>query len=181
MAEEHLKQAWGGEVWEKGFTLTLAYNEDNLARKAACEILRDNLSAINPKFNVDIVVMDWPELLRGMYEQLLPIFHIGWLADYPDAHNFVFPFMHSSGTFSGWQNYNNPEVNALIEAGISTTMPAERESIYRELDQRYFDEVPSFILEQRMARRYFRSWVKGFYYNPVLPGKFGNLYTLSKE
>ena len=116
-----------------------------------------------------------------MYTQLLPMFDIGWIADYPDAHNFVFSFMHSSGTFSEWQNYNNPEVDALIEAGISTTMPAAREITYRELDQRYFDEVPSFILAQPMERRYFRSWVKGFYYNSILPGEFGNLYTLSKE
>ncbi|GAI89179.1 unnamed protein product, partial [marine sediment metagenome] len=118
-------------------------------------------------------------MLRGMYSQLLPMFQIGWLADYPDAHNFVYPYMHSSGTFSGWQSYSNAEVDALVADGISATTSAERESIYRELDQLYYDDVPSFIIAQALGRVYFRSWVKGFYYNPCLPGR--NLYALSKE
>lgn len=180
-AAEHLKQAWGGEVWEKGFTFTVAYNAGNLARRTACEILQANLLSINEKFTVLIQAMQWPTLLRGMYTGLLPMFQIGWLADYPDAHNFVFPFMHSAGTFAGWQNYSNPEVDALTADGISADTPAERESIYRELDQLYYDEVPGIILAQPLGRRYFRSWVKGFYYNPVLPSSLGNIYALSKE
>jgi len=180
-AAEYLEKAWGGEVWEKGFTFTLAYNAGNLTRRTACEILQANLFSINEKFTVLIQVMQWPTLLRGMYSQLLPMFQIGWLADYPDAHNFVFPFMHSGGTFSGWQNYSNPEVDALIADGISAATAAERESIYGELDQLYYDEVPGIMLQQPLGRRYFRSWVKGFYFNPCLPGNFGNLYALSKE
>ncbi len=180
-AEEHFKQAWGGEVWENGFTFTIAYNAGNLTRKTGVEILQQNLFSINEKFTVLIQVMQWPTLLRGMYSQLLPMFQIGWLADYPDAHNFAYPFMHSSGTFSGWQNYDNAEVDALIGQGISATTPAEREAIYRQLDQLYIDDVPSFILSQALGRRYFRSWVKGYYFNPVLSGQFGNLYELSKE
>jgi len=180
-AEEHLRKAWGGEVWEKGFTFTVAYNAGNVTRKTACEILQENLFSINEKFTVLIQVMQWPTLLRGMYAGLLPMFQIGWMADYPDAHNFIFPFMHSGGTFSGWQNYDNPEVDALIAEGITGATSAERDRVYRQLDQLYYDDVPSFILIQPLGRRYFRSWVKGFYFNPTLPGDFGNLYALSKE
>jgi peptide/nickel transport system substrate-binding protein len=181
LAEEYLKQAWDGEVWDKGFTITLVYNAGNDTRKTACEILQQDLFNINEKFVVLIQVMQWPSVLRGMYAGQLPMFQIGWIADFPDAHNFVLPFMSSQGTFSGWQNYNNPEVDALIAEGISGTTPAARDAVYRQLDQLYFDDVPSFILAQPLGRRYFRSWVKGFYFNPCLPGNFGNLYALSKE
>jgi len=180
-AAEYLEKAWGGEVWEKGFTFTLAYNAGNLTRRTACEILQATLFSITEKFTVLIQVMQWPTLLRGMYSQLLPMFQIGWIADYPDAHNFVFPFMHSAGTFSGWQNYSNPEVDALIADGISAATAAERESIYRELDQLCYDEVPGIMLQQPLGRRYFRDWVKGWYFNPVLPSQLGNIYALSKE
>ena len=180
-AEEHLKKAWGGEVWEKGFTFTIAYNAGNVTRKIGCEILQENLFNINEKFTVLIQVMQWPTLLRGMYAALMPMFQIGWMADYPDAHNFIFPFQSSAGTFSGWQNYKNAEVDALIAEGIAGTTAAAREATYHKLDQLYIDDVPSFILAQPLGRRYFRSWVKGFYHNPVLPGNYGNLYDLSKE
>ena len=180
-AEEHLRAAWGGAVWEKGFTMILAYNAGNLARRTACEILQQNLLSINEKFTVRIQAMQWPTLLRGMYSGLMPMFQIGWLADYPDAHNFIFPFMHSSGTFSGWQNYSNPEADALIAQGIASTDPAERQSIYNQLAQIYYDDAPGILLAQPLGRRYFRDWVQGFYYNPVLPSMLGNIYALSKS
>ena len=180
-AAECFQEAWGGEVWENGFTFTIAYNAGNLARKTACEILQENLFSINPKFTVLIQVMQWPTMLRSMYSQLLPMFQIGWLADYPDAHNFVHPFMSSNGLFSAWQNYSNPEVDDLINQGISAATPAERDSIYRQLDQLYIDEVPSFIIDQPLGRRYFRDWVTGWYFNPVLPSRLGYIYALGKE
>lgn len=181
MAEDYLRDAWGGDVWENGFTFTVAYNAGNLTRRTACEILQANLFSINEKFTVLIQVMQWPTLLRGMYAGLLPMFQIGWIADYADAHNFIFPFMHSAGTFSGWQNYNNPAVDALIADGISAATSAERETIYRQLDDLYYDEVPGIMLQQPLGRRYFRDWVQGFYFNPTFPSQLGNIYSLSKE
>jgi len=180
-AEEHLKAAWGGEVWEKGFTLTLCYNAGNLPRRTACQILQENLLSINPKFVVNVQAMQWPTLLRGMYTGLLPMFQIGWLPDFTDAHNFVVPFMHSQGTFSGWQHYNNPTVDALIAQGIGSTDPAERQSVYDQLAQIYYDDVPGILLAQPLGRRYFRDWVQGFYFNPALPSNLGNIYALSKS
>jgi len=181
LAEEHLRAAWGGAVWENGFTVTLAYNAGNAVRKIACEILQANLFAINPDFRINIQVMQWPTLLRGMYTGLMPMFQIGWLADYPDAHNFAFPFMHSSGTFSGWQNYNNPAVDALVAQGIGATDPAERQATYDALAQLYYDDAPGILLAQPLGRRYFRDWVQGWVYNPCLPSSLGWIYLLSKE
>jgi peptide/nickel transport system substrate-binding protein len=180
-AEEHFKAAWGGEVWEKGFTMILAYNAGNLPRRTGCQILAENLLSINEKFVINVQAMQWPTLIGGMYMGLLPMFQIGWLADYPDAHNFMFPFMHSGGTFSGWQNYNNPEVDALIAQGIGSTDPAERQSIYNQLAQIYYDDTPGILLAQPLGRRYFRDWVQGFYFNPVLPSQLGHIYGLSKS
>jgi len=179
-AEEYFKKAWGGQVWETGFTFTIAYNAGNLERKTACEIIQQNLFSINEKFNVLIQVMQWPTLLRGMYAGLVPMFQIGWVADYPDAHNFIFPFMHSAGTFSGWQNYNNPEVDKLIAQAISSPDATVRESLYRQLDQIYYDDVPSVMEAQILGRQYFRDWIDGYYFNPVIPSRLGNWYSLSK-
>lgn len=181
LAEEHLRAAWDGEVWEKGFTITLAYNVGNLPRKTACEILQANLFAINPLFKINIQVMQWPTLLRSMYMSLIPMFQIGWLPDFTDAHNFIVPFMHSSGTFSGWQNYSNPEVDALIAAGINSTDPEERQQIYDELAQYYYDDAPGILLAQPLGRRYFRDWVQGFVFNPALSSDCGYIYNLSKS
>jgi peptide/nickel transport system substrate-binding protein len=179
-AEEHLRRAWGGQLWEKGFTLAIAYNAGNLQRKIACEILQLNLSKINPKFKVNIRVMQWPSLLRGMYMGLLPMFQIAWVADYPDPHNFVTPFMHSSGVFAAWQNYSNPDVDALVDRGIAAADSAERQDIYHQLQDLYYEDVPGIMLSQPLGQRYFRDWVQGFIFNPTDPAYIGHIYKLSK-
>lgn len=181
LATEHLMAAWDGQVWEKGFTLTLCYNAGNLPRRTACQIMQENLLSINPKFVVNVQAMQWPSLLRGMYTGLLPMFQIGWLPDFTDAHNFVVPFLHSQGTFSGWQNYNNPEADALITQGIASTDPAERQEIYNQLAQIYYEDAPGILLAQPLGRRYMRDWVQGFYFNPALPSEMGYMYNLSKS
>jgi peptide/nickel transport system substrate-binding protein len=180
-AEEHLRKAWNGELWDKGFILTLAYNSGNLERKTACEIIQANLFQINPLFQVRIQVMAWPTLLRSMYTGLVPMFSIGWQADYPDPHNFVFPFMDSAGTYAQWQHYSNPEVDGLIDEGIHAATSAERQAIYYQIQDIYYEDVPGFMMYQMTGRRYFRDWVQGYIFNPIDPADIGHVYNLSKS
>ena len=107
-AKEYFKKAWGGQVWEKGFYIEVLYNTGNVLRKTAAEMLKENIESINPKFKVHVRAVEWPIYLKAMVKKQLPVFIIGWLADYPDPHNFVHPYMHSKGTFAAWQGYVTP-------------------------------------------------------------------------
>jgi peptide/nickel transport system substrate-binding protein len=55
-AAEAFKQAWNGEVWEKGFIITLGYSSDptNLFSSNIAEVLKRNIESLNPKFRVNI-------------------------------------------------------------------------------------------------------------------------------
>ena len=177
-AEEYFKKAWNGTVWEKGFYLEILYNVGNVQRKTAAEILKENIEKINPKFKIYVRGVEWPTYLRAMVKGQLPCFIIGWLADYPDPHNFVHPFMHSKGTFAAWQHYKNPKVDELIDKGIRTSDPEQRKQIYYELQKIYYEDVPSVVLYQPLGRHYERDWIQGWYYNPIYPGIY--FYALSK-
>jgi peptide/nickel transport system substrate-binding protein len=180
-AEEHLKAAWGGEVWEKGFEFTLIYNVGNEARKTACEILSEGLARIDPKFKVKVLPTQWSSTLRMIATMTMPMYQIGWLADYPDPDNFVNPMMYSRGIFSQFQGYSNPEIDALIEEGAVEVDPVHRQEIYYELQQLFYDEAPSIALVQPTGRRYFTKYIEGFYFNPCIPGNAGPLYYMSKS
>ncbi|MEM1592191.1 MAG: ABC transporter substrate-binding protein [Candidatus Bathyarchaeia archaeon] len=169
-AEEYFKKAWNGQVWEKGFTLEILYNTGNIPRKTAAEILKHNIESLNPKFHINVREVDWPTYLRAFVRSQLPVFIIGWLADYPDPHNFVYPFMHSNGDYASAQKYSNPKADELIEKGIAESDPEARKNIYYELQRIYYEDVPSFIIDQPLGRHWERDWVKGWYYNPIHPG-----------
>jgi len=180
-AEEYLRTAWNGQLWDTGFELNLVYSSGDLGGKIAAEILQNNLFVINPEFKIKIQIMNWPTLLTEMVAGRLPMFINGWAADYPDPHNFIFPFMHSKGVFSGWQKYNNPEVDALIAQAIDSNNPAERQLLYDQLVERYYEDIPSIMIVQNLAPFVFRDWVQGFVYNPIRPVYAMYVYQLSKE
>lgn len=182
-AKEHFKKAWDGQVWEKGFKFTITYNSGNTQREVAARIFEENVEALNPKFQIDVRPVDWPTYLRQMVRSKLTLFIIGWLPDFADPHNFVYPFMHSRGTFSGWQHYSNPIVDELINRGITTMDAEKRRSIYYQLQWIYYEDVPSIPLYQPEARHYERDWVHGWYYNPIYPeGEIaGYVYPIYKK
>jgi peptide/nickel transport system substrate-binding protein len=179
-AEEHLKAAWDGLLWEKGFEMTLVYTSGDITGKIACEILQNNLFEINPLFRINLQLMTWPTLLDDMVSGRIPMYLNGWQADYPDPHNFVFPYMHSEGTFAQAQRYSNEEADDLIEQAISRSSHSERQILYDQIAQLYYDEVPSIMVSQFLGILFLRDWIQGFVWNPIRPGYEMYAYYLSK-
>jgi peptide/nickel transport system substrate-binding protein len=182
-AEEHLRLAWDGELWENGCNFTLVYVASSLEHETACKILAENLYWINPKFQVSIQPIAfstwWNKLSGGTRD--MPMFQIGWGADYPHPDNFVVPFMASYGVYPEWQSHGYPELDELIEAAFDEPDPTVQQDMYYELQERYYEDAPAIMLCQSLGRRCFTKYIEGFYYNPftgvfVLP-----LYYMSKS
>jgi len=169
-AETYFKQAFGGALWENGFELTVLYNTGNVPRRIGAEILKQNIESLNPKFSVVIEARDWPTYLREMVAGNLTMYYLGWQADFADPHNFVSAFMSSGGALSMFQSYNNPLVDNLINSGIVEPDPAKRQAIYYQLQQLYYDDVPSLPTIQTLGVHVERDWVNGWYNNPIIPG-----------
>ncbi|GAJ15837.1 unnamed protein product, partial [marine sediment metagenome] len=148
---------------------TILYNIGNAQRRTAAHMFEDNLEVLNPKFSIDVRPVDWATYVRELRKNTLTLFIIGWLADYPDPHNFIHPFMHTNGAFSAFQSYSDPRVDALIEQGVATVDPEERKDIYYELQAIYYEDVPSVGIYQQLQRRYERDWVQGWYFNTCIP------------
>jgi peptide/nickel transport system substrate-binding protein len=180
-AVELFKAAWDGQLWEKGFTMTLAYNQGNTTRKTACEILAANINALNPKFQVKVAAQEWTSYNAQWRAYNLPCFQVGWIADYLDAHNFIVPWMATYGPYSKFQGYGSQAIDDLIAKGINSTSPAERQSIYDQLARQYYDDAPGILLVQPTGNRYFKDWVHGYYFNPAEPNQASNPYNLSKQ
>jgi peptide/nickel transport system substrate-binding protein len=180
-AEEHLKLAWGGQVWEKGFKFTLPYSLGNLPRETACKILAEDLAAVNSKFQVSI-----QPILGGTYFDKIfgagdmPMFQLGWAADYPHPNNFALPFMASYGIWPDLQGYGDPELDELIEGAFNELDPAVQQDMYYAIQERYYEDAPGIILSQPLGRRYFTRYIDGFYFNPMICGLPGPLYYMSK-
>jgi len=174
------KEAHGGQVWDKGFKFTILYNTGNVPRQTAAQMVKEAVEAVNPKFKVDIRGVTWSAYLGQYRSKKLPMFLIGWAADYADPDNFVVPFVHSTGTFSGRQGYKSTEADKTIEAAAAETDAKKREQLYFKLQEIAYQDVPTIYLVYPTGFIVMRSWVKGWYNNPMFfaPAYY---YLLSKR
>ena len=174
------KEAWGGQVWDKGFKFTLSFNTGNVARQTLTQMVKEAVEGLNPKFKIDTRGITWSTYLQQQAKRRLPMFALGWAADYPDPDNFTTPFMHSTGTFSGPQGYKNPEVDRLIEAAGKEPDPKKREEAYLKLQELAYQDVPTIYLRYSVGTLVLRSWVKGWYNNPMFAEGYEYAYRFSK-
>ena len=176
-AEAEMKLAHGGKVWDTGFTFTLLYNTGNQSRRVIAEILEKNIESMNPKFHIDVRGVPWASYLDMLITTKLPLFVIGWLADFPDPHNFAVPFAHSTGTFSGWQGATlvamfAEKYDPLISAAMATSVQSERAAIYKQIEQMSYDDCYDIWLPQVNGYRTMRDWVQGYAFNPIFPDPY---------
>jgi peptide/nickel transport system substrate-binding protein len=166
-AEEYFKQAWGGQLWQKGFQLDLTFNTGNEVREQTMKMLAESIMSLNPKFKLTVRGVEWATFVNQQNKKMLPIFYIGWGADYPDPHNFVQPYMHSEGLFANRCGYNNPEVDKLVEEGVLETDPAKRQTMYYRLQDIWLEDNIGIMLHQPIIQHYFKDWVQGYYFHPM--------------
>jgi peptide/nickel transport system substrate-binding protein len=167
----------GKMLKDVGFTLTLLYNTGANPRSTAQSLLKAGIESLNPLYHVILTEVSWTTYLRAAIYQQLQMFSVGWLADYPDAHDLALPFYRTGGSFSTWQAYSNPEMDALIDQGIITPDGPARQAIYHDVQVIAVQDCPSFPIDQPVGRHFERDWVVGWYYNPVYPGiYFYNLW-----
>jgi len=182
-AANYFKAAWGGQLWTNGMKLEFAYNEGNEVRGSSLRILAENVSSLNPKFDVSVRAVQWPEYLDLLNNRRMPMFAIGWAPDYPDVDNYAGPFMESTGHYSRRASYSNPEVDRLVQEARFATDPAVRQRDYYRLQEIYLEDGIGITYSQALSRRYYRDWVQiqgGHFYQAVDSDMYTMLRYLSK-
>jgi peptide/nickel transport system substrate-binding protein len=182
MAMEYLQNATnaatGNSWWEDGFTIAFIYNAGNIVRETACQYLKNALESLNSMpgthgvFAATINALDWPSYLTAVQTSPspLPIFFLGWAPDYADPDDYVNPFLYSHGTFPSRTGYSNPAMDALIEEAASELVPSVREDLYNQITTLCYNDAPYIWLDQGNNFHIERSWLTGYYFNPMYAG-----------
>ncbi len=178
LALQELSQAWGGDVINNGFVLTITYNTGNATRRAVCEILKAGIEALDPKFKVNVLGLDWQVFLPAQRAQVMPIFISGWLQDIPHPHNWLVPYL--MGTFGSRQSLPPDQQDGYrgkIYACLSLA-GAAAQACYEDIQNTTYLNATDIFLAQSYAATYVRAELRGYYLNLALPGVY--FYVLSK-
>jgi len=170
--------------WTDGFNLTLYYNAGNTERREGCLVLKQGLEALFTQagaapISVTVRPLDWPVYLGTFRAGGLPLFFLGWRPDYADPDDYVMPFLRTGGLFAGRITYSNGTLDALIDAAAAELNETLRNRMYQDLSTRaVVDDVPYLWVYQSSSFHVERSWVRGYYFHPMLSGL--DYYRLSK-
>jgi ABC-type transport system substrate-binding protein len=185
MMKYYLSQAiiGGQNISQVGFETTAVYNSGNDQRQIELQSIANAFAQISPKYKVNVVGLDWPIFLDSMNAMSMPVFCLGWQADYADPSNWAAPYQQSAGSFLYTQGPPFPAdqdaIDAEITAAATETNMALRDALYQDLQYKYWLDVPSIPVVQPIIRRWQRDWVKGYYRNDLYPGLYA--YDLYKS
>ena len=132
-----------------------------------CEFLQREWAKIGVDIRVDI--MPTATLRQAKTSGQLQLFRASWIADYPDAENYLALFYSKNFTPFGpnYTHFKNAAYDALFEKAILQTDPAVRLPMYAQLDSLAMEEHPIIPLYYDKAIRFLSNNVKGLGLNPI--------------
>ncbi|MCA4807291.1 ABC transporter substrate-binding protein [Myroides odoratimimus] len=123
------------------------------------------------KLGIEVIVDVTPpaSLRQGMASGKVSFFRGSWIADYPDAENYLSLFYSKNKAPNGpnYTRFTNQKFDQLYEQAFKEVSEEKRNSIYQQMDQIIADEVPAIILFYDRAARFSHQNVKGLGINPM--------------
>jgi peptide/nickel transport system substrate-binding protein len=91
-------------------------------------------------FKVDLKSTEWEQYQTIYKEGAYDLWMLGWFPDFPDADNYLAPFMVDGGFFQN--GYSNDQVNQLVADEQGTDDAAKREDAFGQLQNIAAEDVP---------------------------------------
>lgn len=132
-----------------------------------CQFIQSELVKIGVDLKIDVSP---PATLReNIAQSRVPFFRGSWIADYPDAENYISLFYSANHTPAGpnYTRYSNPEFDRLFQSTIVNFSDSARISTYTRLDSMVMADAPVIVLFYDQVLRFTRKNILGLGSNPM--------------
>lgn len=105
----------------------------------------------------------WPAFIEKMNRRQSQMFQLGWVADYPDAENFLQLFYSKNETPGpNHANYRNATIDRQYEQIRTMQDSPQRTAIYEEMANTIVEDCPWIYMYQPMSFSLRHSWVENY-------------------
>jgi len=136
LAEAGYPSGFSMEIWQR----------ENPEAGLVLEGVQGQLARVG--VNVKLVTREWSAFKEAIDRGTPDAFFLDWLADYPDAENFLTPLFHSSniGPSGNRTGYRSARVDSLLDAASVSLDPAARWDCYRRAEDIVYGDAPWIFL-----------------------------------
>ncbi len=131
------------------------------------QYIQFELSRLGLRLDIDVMP---PATLREMMANAdAPFFRGSWIADYPDAENYLALFHSDNKTPAGpnYTQFQNDTFDYLYERALSETDESARKALYHQMDSLIIAEAPKVFLYYDQSMRFVHQYVKNMRNNPL--------------
>jgi oligopeptide transport system substrate-binding protein len=122
---------------------------------------------IKPSYN------NRPAFFEKLERRQAQMFNLSWIADYPDAENFLQLFYsHNASPGPNRANYSNPEFDRLYEKARTLPDGLERTELYRKMADLVVEDAPWIFTSNPLAYVLHHDWLKNYKYHDFPYGMF---------
>jgi len=108
-----------------------------------------------------------PEIfLYNLKQEKNEMFTAGWIADYPDPHNFLDVLFYTGGE-NNFFEYSNPDLDVLLEQAAIEQDETTRLAMYQQAEQLVVDEAPCLPLWYGSNYILVKPYVKDYELSPL--------------
>ncbi|GGR21224.1 ABC transporter substrate-binding protein [Deinococcus ruber] len=179
------KKAFGGQVWDKGFTLTITYRAGSKDGQQTIDLIARAVESLNPKFHVITQAEQWSSLLSDSKAGKTAMLLLSWGADYADPDNVMYTLLASDGYYSPRTHFADAQIDQWLTQARTVTDPQTRAALYRKAGARAHVLAPYLLMPADPNFIVFRSNLQGITpssFNPMLSGLSGTYWRqLSKK
>ncbi|MBL7723589.1 MAG: ABC transporter substrate-binding protein [Chitinophagaceae bacterium] len=116
---------------------------------------------------VQVEVVQKSLLLDMTSNSRAAFFRGSWIADYPDAENYLSVFYSKNPAPPNYTRYNNPAFDNFFERAIAETNDSLRYKLYQQADQVMMNDAPVVPLWYDKAVHLVQPYIKGFFPNAL--------------
>jgi peptide/nickel transport system substrate-binding protein len=116
---------------------------------------------------VQVEVVQKSLLLEQTAKSQALFYRGSWIADYPDAENYMAMFYSKNPAPPNYTRYKNPVFDALYEHSLQENNDSARYRLYRDMDQLVINDAPVIPLWYDMAIHLVQPNITGFYPNAL--------------
>jgi peptide/nickel transport system substrate-binding protein len=139
----------------------------NSAYVDLCEYIQRELEKIGLTVAVDLLTSS--TLKEGKSKGSLAVFRASWVADYPDAENYLSLFYSKNFTPNGpnYTHFKNEEYDSLYENALKEIHLEKRHVLYQKMDSIVINNAPVIPLYYDQVIRFSRKNINGLGINPI--------------